>query len=145
MMPELMFASALCLPLAGTWLASRKASTSTAARGRHARETPAQASPAEVAEARAVTEGTEFSGNTIQLPCRECGRRAVPPVPVVDSPRIPTEVATLVEAGQGWQVVATCTRCDGPLISRVLRADEAAHALQIGVVHAVVKVDHFHP
>jgi hypothetical protein len=105
--------------------------------GRHRRLNPEQATAAEAALARVVTEGPGFSGNTMKLPCRECGRRAVPPVPVVDSPWIPTELMTLVAGGSGWQIVATCTECYGPLISRVLDDELAAHAVSIGVVHAI--------
>jgi hypothetical protein len=111
------------------------------ARARAARLNPTPASAVDAAVARVLTAGPEYSGNTIQLPCRECGRRHVPPRDHVDSPRLPVELTTLIENAGGWQITATCTACGGPLISRVLDVELAQHALSIGVVPAI-RVDH---
>jgi hypothetical protein len=137
----IMISAALALPLLqpfAAWVRSldtQQAAVKRAARAR--RLNPTQADAVDAAVARVLTEGAEFSGNTIRLPCRECGRRRVPPVEHVDSPQIPTELATLVETTGGFQVVATCTACYSPLVSRLLDDELAGHALSIGVVEAI--------
>lgn len=130
------------LPPFAAWLRSldtQQAAVKRAARAR--RLNPTQADAVEAAVARVITEGAEFSGNTIALPCTECGRRRVPPVDVVDSPQLPAELATLVESTGGFRVIATCTACGGALVSRVLDREYADYALSIGVVPAL-RVDH---
>lgn len=106
-------------------------------RGKH-RPRPAltvtQATAAEAAYARVVTAGPEFSGHTISLPCRECGRRAVPPADYVESPPIPAERSGLVPVGSGFVITAICTACSGPLISRVLDDEYAAQARARGTI-----------
>lgn len=131
--PTVALLSLLLLPLA--------ISITTSLPGRHRPGTvlnPKQASAVDAAVARVLTAGAEYSGNTIKLPCRECGRRQIPPVEQIDSPWIPTELATLVGTRPGgWQITATCTECYGPLISRVLDEQLAHHAVSIGVVEAL--------
>lgn len=119
------------IPLANPF---RRRAQSMFAVGKH-RLNPAQAAAVEAAIARVVTAGDEFSGNTIQLPCRECGRRSEPPVPHRDSPMIPAERASLIPLASGYVVTAMCTRCDSPLISRVLDREYADHAQSLGVVN----------
>lgn len=114
--------------------ARRDSTPKLVAAGRHRRLTPARASAAEAAAARVVTAG--FGGHTLQLPCRECGRRAVPPVEYLDSPLIPCERTALVPMGPGrWVITAVCTACAGPLISRVLDDEYAAEELRRGAIN----------
>jgi hypothetical protein len=130
------------LPPFVAWLRSldtQQAAVKRAARAR--RLNPTQADAVDAAVARVLTEGAEFSGNTIRLPCRECGRRAIPPVEYADSPQLPTELATLIETTGGFKVIATCSACYSPLVSRLLDDEHADHALSIGVVPAL-RVDH---
>lgn len=127
----------LCLPLAGhavvlPWLKQQRATTT---RARHARHVKPAA--ADIAEARAVTAAEWACGNVMKLPCRECGLRQIPPVEVGESPWMPVELLTLVGAGSGWVVVATCSGCFGPTMSRKLGDEEAARALAMGVVDGV--------
>ena len=126
-----MLAAPLVLPLFFTRTPSARQ------RARHARANPTTASRPEAAECRAVTAEPWASGAVMKLPCRECGQRAVPPVVVGESPWIPVELLTLVGAGSRWEIVATCTACYGPLVSRKLDDEEAAHALSIGVFDGV--------
>lgn len=100
---------------------------------------PVQASAVEAAVARVVTAGPEFSGNTIALPCTECGSRQIPPAEHADTPPIPVELATLVEdlSAGGWRILATCTACGFPTVSRNLDDEYAHHALSIGVVPSI--------
>jgi hypothetical protein len=131
----------LLLPL-DAWLKSLDTQAAAVKRSARARRlNPTQADAVDAAVARVITEGAEFSGNTIALPCTECGRRRVPPVDVVDSPQLPAELATLIESTGGFRVIATCTACGEPLVSRLLDDEYADYALSIGVVPAI-RVDH---
>jgi len=104
--------------------------------GRHRLLTPGRASAAEAAIARVVTAGPRYSGRTLQLPCRGCGTRAVPPVEYRVSPPIPFERASVqpLLPGVGFVIVAMCTACDSPLISRVVDSEYAAMALSLGAI-----------
>lgn len=104
--------------------------------GRHRRLNPGQATAAEAAIARVVTAGPDHEGHTLQLPCRGCGTRAVPPVEYVVSPPIPFERASVqpLLPGRGFVIVAMCTACDSPLISRVVDSQYAQYAIGLGAV-----------
>jgi hypothetical protein len=129
--------SLLAAPLVPQLLVPKPSATDTEA-ARHARRrrlNPVQAASVEAAIARVLCEAPELGGNTIQLPCRECGRRSIPPVEYVDSPIIPIERAGLVPLGPvGFVITATCSACDGPLISRVLTEEEADYARRLGAI-----------
>jgi hypothetical protein len=138
----LLIISALCSPFV-PWAAGvtprRPRRTSTpkpVGAGKHRWLNPAQASAVEAAVARVVTADPQYSGNTLQLPCRECGRRAVPPVDHLDSPPMPCEKTALVPLGPGrWVITAVCMACAGPLISRVLDDEYAAVELRRGAIN----------
>lgn len=62
--------------------------------------------------------------HTLQLPCRECGQ---------DSPPMPFSRSGLIPMGhQGFVITAVCLMCGGPLISRVMDEEYAAHARTLG-------------
>lgn len=136
----LLIASLLCTPFVVPFCtnAGRPRRTSTpqpVAAGKHRRMSPRQATAVEAAVARVVTAGPLHAGHTLQLPCRGCGTRAIPPVEHVDSPPIPFERAALVPLGHvGFVITAMCTACDSPLISRVLDEEHADHARQLGAI-----------
>jgi hypothetical protein len=72
---------------------------------------------------------------TFSLPCRECGSRAVPPVPFVDSPEMTWDQAIVFYLGQmGHVITATCAACGHPLTSRRMNDEETAAALTLGAV-----------
>lgn len=127
----------LCLPLAGhavvlPWLQSQRSFVS---RARHARHNPTPATMAEIAENEAATAEPGASGNTLKLPCKECGRRCVPPVDYAESPPIPFNRAGMVPLGHlGFLITATCTACGSPLVSRRLTEEDADMARQMGVI-----------
>lgn len=139
-MIELLIVSFLCAPFVVPIFTSagRPRRTSTprpVAAGKHRRLNPRQATAVDAAVARVVTSGPQHAGHTLQLPCRGCGTRAVPPVEYVDSPPIPFERAALVPLGAaGYVITAMCTACDSPLISRVLDDEYAAYARSLKVI-----------
>lgn len=104
--------------------------------GRHRRINTRQATAAEAALARVVTAGPKHSGFTLQFPCKECGARLVPPAAYRVSPPIPYESCSVMPLlpGRGFVIVAICTACDSPLVSRVLGPELAAEALRMGAI-----------
>lgn len=136
----LLILSALLAPFVPpAWgIAPRRAGRSSTLRsarpGKHRRLNPVQAAAADAALARVVTAGPQYGGHTLQLPCKGCGTRAVPPVDYIDSPLIPFERAALVPLARGYVITAMCTACDSPLISRVLDDEHADYARQLGAI-----------
>lgn len=114
----------------------RSSTPKPVAAGRHRRLTTRQASAAEAALARVVTAGPAYRGYTLQLPCRGCGTLADPPVEYRVSPPIPFERASVqpLLPGVGFVIVAMCTACDSPLISRVVDSEYAQYAIDLGAV-----------
>ncbi len=139
MIELLTFLSLLCAPfLVPVFTRAGRPRRTSATRpvrpGKHRRLNPRHASAVEAAVARVVTAGPQHAGHTLQLPCRGCGTRAIPPVAHLDSPPIPFERAALVPIGAGYVITAMCTACDSPLISRVLDDEYAAYARSLNVI-----------
>jgi hypothetical protein len=140
LMAHLLIISLACVPLVvPTWMSlgrARRCSTpQLVSAGRHRRLTRGQATAAEAAVARVVTRFPGYQGNTLQLPCRGCGTRAVPPVEYRTSPPIPFERASVQPLLPGrFVIVAMCTACDSPLVSRVLDDEYVAMALSMGAI-----------
>lgn len=145
LLPPLLFWLLVCSALAcGLFIptftrAGRPRRSSTpqpVAAGRHRFIPDRKATAAEAALARVVTAGPGYGGHTLQFPCKGCGNRAVPPVEYRDSPPIPFERASVqpLLPGRGFVIVAMCTACDSPLISRVVDSGYAQYAVSMGAV-----------
>jgi hypothetical protein len=85
---------------------------------------PVQADAVSAAVASVLTAGSNLSGNILQLPCSNCGRDRTP---------VPVEHARLHALPDGWQVVAACFMCKGPMITRVLPARTRDQMRDLGV------------
>lgn len=85
---------------------------------------PVQVDAVSAVVASVLTAGPDLSGNIIQMPCTNCGRDRTP---------VPVEHARLHALPDGWQVVASCFMCKGPMITRVLPARTRDQMRDLGV------------